>query len=87
MSELAVLVKNINDLTLQFALCRQISVDVTLVVIIENIFYNGCAENKVHLALRHAAAQLVEHFLSDDVALLNVDFINAGKRTGSDKCA
>src|SRR5690606_20042814 len=37
------------------------------------------AHDEAHLAGGHAGAQLVHHFLGNDVALLNVDLVHAGE--------
>ena len=43
----------------------------------EGVFDERRTHDKLDLAFGHAGAQLINHFLGDDVALLNVDFVDA----------
>jgi hypothetical protein len=35
--------------------------------------------DELHLLFAHAGAQLIDHFLGDDIALLHVDLIDTGE--------
>ena len=50
----------------------------------EGVAYQRRSHNKYHLSLGHAWAQLIDHLLSDDVALWDRNFIHAGKVHGTD---
>src|SRR5690606_7865410 len=54
-----------------------IAVDVVPAVLTEGIAYQWRAHDKDDLTLGHARSQLVHHLLGDDVALLDVDLVNA----------
>src|SRR5690606_8705364 len=55
------------------------SEDVIPAILVEGILDGRRAHDEAHLLLVHAGLQAIQHFLLDDVSLLDVDAVNAGK--------
>jgi hypothetical protein len=56
-----------------------IAVHIVPAILIKRVAHQGRAHHEYHLTLGHAGSQLIDHFLRDDVALLDVDLVHAGK--------
>ncbi len=48
-------------------------------VLVKGIFYQGGAENEINLTFGQAGAQLVNHFLGNDITLGDIKAVNPGK--------
>jgi Fur family transcriptional regulator, ferric uptake regulator len=80
MAEFSVVVKKHGQSFLgAFATAGLEAVDIIPAILIEGVAYQWRTQNEVHLSLGKSRPKLVNHGLGDDVALGNINAINAGK--------
>lgn len=65
-----------DKLAISFFTCVLVGVCVVFVAVVKYVVNEWVAQNKVYLSSVHARLKLIQHVLGDNVALLDVDFID-----------